>query len=202
MIFGIVVFAGFVYVFTKSITRLLQVAAGQAIFGIYNILFDLVLWPIIQEKFGFYGVVGLTLLATLLNFFVLLWYQKTCKKDWLGIDLVHDIVAKAEQVRTVEHTYHGFKKIWFPIYKAILLLSARLIKGTWIPILYLSLFHDSFLATAYYVNWKHRSMNIKLAKDDYIVFLFSSFTSCIGWSVFTELITLPAFKSLWHTFAQ
>jgi hypothetical protein len=200
-VLGIVVFAGIVYACTKSLTRLFQVAAGQAIFGLYNIIFDFCLWPIIQDKFGVYGAVGLTLLATVMNLCVLMWYQKTCKTDWLGIDIVHDIVAKAEHIRTVKHTYHGIRKFLFLIHKSVFLLSACLIKGVWIPILYISLFHDSFLATAYYVNWKHHTVNVKLVKDDYIVFLTSTLISCIGWSIFTEMITLPAFKTLWQTFA-
>lgn len=194
--FGILAFALVVYFITSSVKRLLEVAAGQALFGLYNILFDFVLWPIVQEKYGVQGVIGLTILATIMNLCVLFWYKKTCKKDWLGIDVVHDIVEKAEHTRTTTKTLIGFAKIWYPIYKAVLLVSSYLIKGKWIPLLYLSLFHDSFLATAYYINWKHKKVNVEFAKDDYVVFFVSTAVSCIGWSIFTALITLPAFRQI------
>lgn len=193
---GILAFAFVVYFITNSLRRLLEVAAGQALFGIYNILFDFGLWPIIQEKYGISGVVGLTILATIMNLCILFWYKKTCKTDWLGIDIVHEIVAKAEHARTAKKTLVGFARIWYPVYKAILLLSASLIKGKWAPLLYLALFHDSFLATAYYINWKHKTVNVELGKDGYIVFFVSTLVSCIGWSVFTALITLPAFRQI------
>ena len=201
ILFWILVVSGIVFAFTKSLKRLFQVTSGLVILEVYNSVFDIGVWPVIQGLFGVHGVVGLTLVAMIMNFGVLYWYQKTCKTDWLGISVVHDIVAKSQQVRAIKKEHKGFKKLYFWFYEQALHVAEKTIKGKWIPVLFLTLFVDSFMATAYYINLKHQTVNVKLTKEDYVVFFLSTIIGCVGWSLFTEWITLPAFQSLWQTFA-
>ena len=93
ILFWIVIIAGTVFYFTKSVKRLFQVAGGLALFETYNSLYDYGLWPIIQGWFGSSGALGLSVGALILNFIMLKWYQK-CKVDWLGITVTDDIVKK------------------------------------------------------------------------------------------------------------
>jgi hypothetical protein len=175
------------------------VTSGLVILETYNGIWDIGIWPVIQHLFGVYGVLVLTLIALILNFAVLRWYQKHTKTDWLGITVVDDIVMKADKL---QHTYRvstGVHKLFIAIPAGFFWLAKKTIVGKWVPLLVLSLFTDGFVATAYYVNWKNKSMHCQLGKSEYTVLAMTTVISCLAWSLFTEWITLPAFQSLWHT---
>lgn len=198
ILFWILVVSGTVFACTKSLKRLFQVTSGLIILEIYNNVWDIGIWPIIQGIFGVYGVIGLTLSALILNFVVLRWYQTHCKTDWLGITVVDKIVLKAQQMQENKSTDIGFKKFWNTICLNVLLVLKKIIVGKWIPILVLIIFTDGFVVTAYYLNQKYGSVHHKLAKNDYIFLIVSTVVGCILWAFFTEWITLPAFRNIWQ----
>ena len=197
---GIVIVAGTVFYFTKSVKRLFQVAGGLALFETYNNLYDIGLWPLIQGLFGGYGAVALTVLALILNFVMLKWYQR-CKTDWLGITVTDDIVERSRLTSATYKASHGWKKLWLALPTFGLWIATKAITIRIIPFLVLSTIQDSFVATAFYLHRKNGSVKVAMTKWDYIVFLVSTIFSCIAWTLFTEFLTLPAFKSVWHTFS-
>lgn len=202
ILFWVLVVSGTVFFFTKSLKRLFQVTSGLFILEFYNSVWDIGIWPVIQGLFGVYGIIGLTLIALVLNFAVLRWYQKYCKTDWLGITIVEDIIHKAKHIQCLYNSSKGFRKILIAIPTMLLWVAQKCIIGKWVPILVLSLFTDGFVATAYFINWKNKTMNCRLGRDEYFVLGLTTIVSCVAWSIFTEWITLPAFKTLWQTFAD
>lgn len=202
VLFWILVVSGTVYCFTRSFKRLFQVTGGLMLLSVYNNLWDIGIWPIIQGLYGLVGIMVLVLLALCSNFLVLRWYKKTCKTDWLGISVVDDIVQKAIHMQHKYSLSHGIHKFLISVPTAGLWVAQKLIVGKWVPILVLALFTDGFVATAYYMKWKYKDSNYIFGKSEYIILTLTSIVSCVAWSIFTEMITLPAFKSLWETFAQ
>jgi len=199
VLFWILIVSGTVYFFTKSVKRALQVAGGLALFEIYNSLYDIVLWPIIQGYFGGKGALVLTVFALILNFIMLKWYQK-CQIDWLGITVTDEMIKKSEKARLAYSASEGVKKLKLaiPVYGFWIIEKAITIRI--IPFLVLSVYQDSFVATAFYLHRKNGSVKVGLKNEDYIVFVLSTLFSCFVWTLFTEWITLPAFKSMWQTF--
>lgn len=203
MLFWILVVAGTVFFFTKNLKRLFQVTGGLMLLAVYNNLWDIGIWPVVQAIFRFWGIVVLTGLALISNFLVLRFYQKYCKTDWLGITVVDDIVCKANYVKKQYYTALGIRKIFLGMYLVPLFFAKKIIIGKWIPIVVLALLTDGFVATAYYINQKkEKDKPIKphcFGRNEYIVLALTTIVSCVAWSVFTELITLPAFRNLWQT---
>jgi hypothetical protein len=196
ILFWILVVAGTVFAFTKNLKRLFQVTGGLMLLSIYNNLWDIGIWPVVQAIFHLWGIIALTILALISNFLVLRMYQKYCKTDWLGITVVDDIVHKADHINSKRINSKGVCKILLAILFVPLWLAKKLIVNKWIGIFILSLLTDGFLATAYYINRKGTSSHF--GKSEYIVLSITTVISCAAWSIFTELITLPAFKHLWQ----
>ncbi len=196
-IVGILIISGIVYSLTKSLKRLFQVAGGLVILETYNNIWDLGIWPIIQNAYGIYGVMLLTLMALICNLLVLRWYQKKSNVDWLGITIVDDILLKSKLIKEKYVQKSGVKKIILKIQVYFFNFMEKIIQRKWLPFLLLSLFIDSFIATAFYLHCKNKSVNVPMKKIDYFVFVLSTLISCFAWSIFTELIVLPSVKSLW-----
>ncbi len=200
ILFWIVIIAGTVFYFTKSVKRLFQVAGGLALFETYNSLYDYGLWPIIQGWFGSSGALGLSVGALILNFIMLKWYQK-CKVDWLGITVTDDIVKKSVDVRQAYKMGNGLKKLKLALPTLILWIVEKAITVPLIPFLVLSAIQDSFVATAFYLHRKNGSVSVALKKVDYVVFILSTIFSCFVYTLFNEWVIIPAFKHMWQTFA-
>ena len=168
--------------------------------AVYNNLWDIGIWPIIQAIFRFWGIVVLTLLALVSNFLVLRFYQKYCKTDWLGITVVNDIVQKSDHVQEKYFNTRGIiQKIFWGICLMPLQIAKKIIVNKWIAITMLSLLTDGFVATAYYINQKNGKINVTcFGKSEYFVLAVTTILSCVAWSIFTEFITLPSFQNLWH----
>lgn len=198
IVFWILVVSGIVFYFTKSVKRLFQVAGGLALFEAYNNLFDVVLWPVIQGWFGGYGALGLTVTALILNFIMLKWYQR-CKVDWLGITVTDDILKKGFLVGFSYEFSYGWEKLRLAPLVGIYWLVEKAITVRLIPFLVLSVFGDSFIATAFLLHQKNGHKDVALEREDYVVFILSTIFSCLVWTLFTEWAILPAFRNMWQT---
>lgn len=198
ILFWILIVSGTVFYFTRSVKRLFQVAGGLALFEAYNNLFDYGLWPIIQGWFGGYGALGLTLTALICNFAMLKWYR-SCKTDWLGVTVTDDIVIRADEMLFRYRQSVGRKKLMLALPTLALWIAERGIRVRLISFLILSVFGDSFIATAFLLHRKNGRANVALKGEDYVVFILSTIFSCVVWTLFTEWITLPAFKNMWQT---
>lgn len=199
IVFWILIVSGTVFYFTKSVKRLFQVAGGLTVYELYNSLFDIGLWPIIQGWFGAYGALGLTVTALICNFIILKWYQK-CQVDWLGITVVDDILEKIIKTKVKWQKGSILKKILFALPVLILWFAEKAITVRIIPFLALSAIDDSFVATAFYLHRKNGTVKTAMTKWDYGVFIVSTVFGCVVWSLFTEWVTLPAFRNVWQTF--
>jgi hypothetical protein len=198
ILFWIIVISGTVYYFTKSVKRLFQVAGGLALFEAYNNLFDIGLWPAIQGWFGGYGALGLTVMALILNFIMLKWYQR-CKVDWLGITVTDEVLKKGFALRMAYGLSSGKEKLKLAPQVGIYWIIEKAITVRLIPFLVLSIFGDSFIATAFLLHRKNGHKDVALEREDYVVFLLSTIFSCLVWTLFTEWAILPAFKNMWQT---
>lgn len=199
ILFWIAIISGTVYYFTKSVKRLFQVAGGLALFETYNNLYDFALWPIVQNKFGSLGVVGLTIGAVIFNFVMLKWYQKS-KVDWLGITVTDAVVKKSVDVRCKYLTSDGLKKLLLALPTLILLIVEKAITIRFVSFLILSIFQDSFVATAFFLHRKNGKFDVVLKKEDYVVFIISTIIGCLAWTLFSAVVTIPAFKHVWQIF--
>jgi hypothetical protein len=199
ILFWIAIISGTVFYFTKSVKRLFQVAGGLALLGTYNNLYDYGLWPIVQNMFGSRGVVGLTIGAIILNFVMLKWYQKS-KIDWLGITVTDEIVQKSFEVWCKYEASVGLKKLFIALPTLILWIMEKAITIRFVSFLILSIFQDSFVATAFFLHRKNGKVNVVLKKEDYAVFIISTIIGCSAWTLFSAVITIPAFKNVWQIF--
>lgn len=199
IVFWILIVSGTVYCFTKSVKHALQVTAGLALFEAYNALYDICLWPIVQGYFGGAGAIALTVTALILNFIMLKWYQK-CQVDWLGITVTDQIIKKSERVRMAYAVSEGPRRLKLALPRYFFLIAEKAITIRIIPFLVLSVYQDSFVATAFFLHRKNGSVKTGLKGEDYVVFILSTLFSCVVWTLFTEWITLPAFKNVWQTF--
>ena len=198
IVFGIIVVSGIVYAFTNSLKRFFQVAGGLAALSAFNNLVDFGIWPVVQGMFGAYGVVGLILMATVLNFLVLRLYQKTSNTDWLGITVVDDVVRKADEMQGVYHGSSRSRKAVYAFPYLGLMVAKKIIEGRWVPILVLTVFIDSFVATAFHLHSRNRGAHHVMRREDYVFFVVCTVVSCLAWTAFPQWITLPAFKNSWE----
>lgn len=199
VLFWISVVAGTVFYFTKSVKRLFQVAGGLALFETYNNLFDIGLWPIIQAWFGGIGVLVLTVDALIFNFLMLKWYQKR-NVDWLGITVTDEIVKKSSAIMTEYVLSSGLKRLKLALPAFGLWIAKQAIIIPIIPFIVLSVCQDSFVATAFSLYRKNGSVSTALKREDYFIFVLSTVFGCLAWTLFSEWVTIPAFKNVWHVF--
>ncbi len=80
MVIGLLVFF-----FSKSWKKALAVVGGWFLYKSFNFLYDFILWPYVQLKYGLAGFFALTLGAMIINFSILFWYNAN-GKDYLGFE--------------------------------------------------------------------------------------------------------------------
>ncbi len=79
----IIAIAAITLFFSKSWKKTLTVTGSWILYKGFNFVYDFLFWPYIQIKYGWIGVVFLTLGAMVMNFSILWWYTKN-GKDYLG----------------------------------------------------------------------------------------------------------------------
>ncbi len=196
IIVGVVILGIIVFLVSKNWKRTVQVMSGWGLYEAWNFSFDFLLWPILQAFYGFIGVVFLILIALIINFIVLLWYQKH-KVDWFGVNVLEDLKAKGHLwVHEVDNHKNLVKKISLFIPAKILQFMIWLLnKNDIFAFVTLSLWQDSFITTIFL---RHGKFD-KLDKRDYIIFISSTILSCLGWAILMQFVII-AVKAVWGLF--
>ena len=189
VILGIMVLGIIVFFVSKNIKKTAQVMTAWGLYEAYNFSFDFIVWPIIQDIYGFKGIILLILLALINNFIILLWYQKK-KSDWFGVNVFEDIKTKGHiWARKVGESENTIKKFSLYIPAKILQFFIWLLnKHDIFAFVTLSVWQDSFITTIFL---RHGKFD-KLDKRDYIIFLSSTILGCIGWSLLIQVIIILA----------
>lgn len=166
--------------------------SGWGLYEVWNFAFDFLLWPLIQAFYGFVGVILLILIVLVLNFSVLLWYQRK-KVDWFGVEEVEDLKVKGHLwVRKISNHRNLIKRFSLYIPVQILRLMIYLLnKNDVFAFVTLSIWQDSFITTIFLRHGKIK----KLDQRDYIIFVASTIFSCLVWSVLMQVI-ITAIKTL------
>ena len=187
IILGIMVLGIIVFFVSKNIKKTAQVISAWGIYEVYNSIFDFILWPTIQNFYGWRGIIFLILVAMTNNFLILRWYSKK-KVDWFGVDVLADIKEKGHVwARKVSDSKNTIKKISLYIPAKILhFLIWLLNKNDIFAFITLSVWQDSFITTIFL---RHNKSD-KLNKRDYFIFFSSTLLSCLWWSVLAQVIII------------
>lgn len=149
--------------FSTVATKLVAVVGTE----VFSSTYDDILYPIAIKKFGpIYGGVGISILAVIINFLLVVWYRRT-KHDWYGFE--KDRLIEAEE--------------------ALSQGVAKRSRNRWVNFIVLSV-NDPFLGFAYIEGRKESpSMN----KQDWIMFGIANAIGIGFWLFF--LIGLPVLIS-------
>lgn len=195
IIAGLVILGIVVFLVSKNRRRSLQVMSGWGIYEVFNFSLDYILWPVLQALYGFIGIIILILTTLVVNFTILMWYQKK-KVDWFGVNEVEQMKAKGHLwVHEVSNHQNLIKR--FSLYipaKMLQFMIWLLNKNDIFAFVTLSVLQDSFITTIFL---RHSTME-KLDKRDYLIFVMSTIFGCLGWSVLMQVIimTIKAISGL------
>ena len=195
IIAGLVILGIIVFLVSKNWRRSLQVMSGWGIYEVFNFSLDYILWPVLQALYGFIGIIILILITLVVNFTILMWYQKK-KVDWFGVNEVEQMKAKGHLwVHEVNNHQNLIKR--FSLYipaKMLQFMIWLLNKNDIFAFVTLSVLQDSFITTIFL---RHSTME-KLDKRDYFIFVTSTIFGCLGWSVLMQVIimTIKAISGL------
>jgi len=173
-----------VYLLSGNIKKTLMVVGGWGIYDSIDSVYNLIIWPIVQNSYGVISVLYLTIGAIILNLLVLHWYQRQ-GTDWLGVKYLEEI--KEREVEFANKFYFHKNRIvrilmYIPI-KIFQLVIWLLKKNDVFAFFFLSLFNDSFITT---VVLRHGRFD-KLNKRDYLIFISSTLLGCFLWGFFVEI---------------
>jgi len=196
IIIGIIILGIIVFLVSKNWRRAVQVMSWWGLYEVWNFSFDFLIWPLLQAFYGFVGVVILIFIALVLNFIVLLWYQRN-KVDWFGVNVLEDIKAKGHiWVHEVDNHKNIIKRISLYIPAKILQFMIWLLnKNDIFAFVTLSVWQDSFITTIFLRHGKFT----KLDKRDYIIFVSSTILSCLGWAFLMQFVII-AVRAVWGAF--
>jgi hypothetical protein len=175
-----VVVVALAILFSRNWKRILQVASAWGLYNFSGWIYDYLFWGAMLVWFGnLWGSVWCSLGALVINFFLLRWYQKN-EKDWLGVNILEEIKAKGHEWAERLCNHHR----WYVKYS--IYLFAKLFQGIiWclnkndvFAFLFLSIWKDSFITTAFLRHGKFGELN----RRDYAIFLGSTILSTICWS--------------------
>jgi hypothetical protein len=182
---GLIIVGVVIFLISKNWKRAVQVMSGWGMYEAWNFTFDFLVWPLLQAFYGFVGLVILILVALILNFIVLLWYQKK-KVDWFGVNEVEDLKTKGHLwVHEVSNHQNLLKR--FSLYipaKLLQLMIWLLNKNDIFAFVTLSVWQDSFITTIFL---RHGRFD-KLDRRDYTIFVASTIFSCLAWSVLMQAV--------------
>lgn len=191
IILGFVAFAvivgGVVFFLSGNWRKALVVVGGWGAYEAFCVIYDYLLWPLVQGYYGDKSVILLTLGAMALNFLVLKWYQAS-GNDWLGVNYLEEIKIKGDKwaEKIYQHQSGLVRALMYVPAKVFQLVIWLLKKNDVLAFLFLSAWKDSFVTTAFL---RHGRFG-KLEKRDYWVFIFSTILSCLVWGLLVKVVLL------------
>ncbi len=134
---------------SRSIRKTVCVAAGYGIYALFGELYDKILWPIVQGRYGLTGAVAMSAGALVINFSLLIIYQK-CGVDWLGVSLLDDLQKRTSQVRA--SLKHGTARS-FLLRPPVMVMQAAMwmLQTPWSAFILLTVWEDSFVPPPFFV---------------------------------------------------
>jgi hypothetical protein len=193
---GILIFGTLVFLISKNPKHTFHVVSGWVIYEAYNSAFDFLLWPMIQNLYGLWGIISLTVFALLNNLVLLLWYHKN-RVDWLGVKAVEDMKEAGHVwAHKVGDSQNSIKKISLFLPAKILHFIIWLFHENDIfAFVTLSTWQDSFITTIFLRHGKFDRLN----KRDYMIFVLSTILSCLVWSTIMQ-VAITGVKLTWGLF--
>ncbi len=196
-VFWFVILAVVLFYFAKNLTQALTVMGGHVLYEICGFGFDWILWPLIQAKGGWLGLILLTIGAFTINLIVLWSYQKM-KKDWLGVSVLENMKVKADEMRWRNNKFGGWYQPFHYLIIAVFKVLMWLMRYDMVTFIVLSCYHDSFVATAFLRKGRFGP----LTKRDLVIFTTSTLFSCAFWALVTGLYILPSITKVWQIFTN
>ena len=196
ILLGIAAVGGLVFLVSKNWKRTVQVMSGWGLYELWNFAFDFLIWPLIQGFYGWWGILILIGVVLIMNFSVLLWYQRK-KVDWFGVNEVEDMKTKGHLwVHEVSQHPNLIKRysLYLPA-KLLQLMIWLLNKNDIFAFVTLSVWQDSFITTIFL---RHGRFD-RLDRRDYVIFVASTIFSCLAWSVLMQFVIL-ALRAIWGFF--
>lgn len=179
--------------------RIAQVATGWSLLSAFSWVYDNPLWLVVIAWLGLStGSVVMTLGAMLLNFSLLVWYQKK-ENDWLGVNGFVMLKENGDKWARKVQEHHNFLVrtiFWVPaLFFRLLVWAVR--KNDVLAFIALSIQTDSFITTAFL----RGKVGGKLTQKDHVIFVGSTAISCLYWSLRNSVI-LTIIKSGWEVTKQ
>ncbi len=174
-----------VYLLSGNIKKTMVVVGGWGIYDFADSIYNFVLWPIIQNNYGAFSIVYLTLGAVAMNLPVLFLYHRG-GKDLLGVKYLEEVKERELEFAN-KFYYHGNKIVRVLMYiptKIFQFVIRLLKKNDVFAFIFLSLFNDSFIATVFL---RHGNFD-KLNKRDFMIFTGSTLLGCALWGVIVEVV--------------
>ncbi len=167
--------------------KTLVVVGGWGAYEAFCILYDYLLWPIVQSKLGGISVIPLTIGAMALNFLMLKWYQES-GQSWLGVDYLEQVKVKGDKwaERFYQHKSGLVRAFMYVPAKSLQAVIWLLKKNDVLAFLFLSVWKDSFVTTAFL----RHGRSGKLEARDYKVFIASTILSCLAWGLLVKAFLL------------
>ena len=190
---AISIIGAIVYLLSGSWKKVMMIAGAWGLYDGLGMLYDYILWPIVQGIYGDVSVIFLTAGAMVINFLILVWYQAS-GKDWLGVNYLEEVKSKGHKWadRVYEHK-SGFVRILFYVpAKGFQLIIWLLNKNDVLAFLFLTIWKDSFVTTAFL---RHGRFG-KLERRDLEIFIPSTLISCFVWGLVVKYSLLVA-KAAW-----
>ena len=114
IILTIFVIGTVVYLLSGNIKKTLMVVGGWGLYDFADSVYNLVLWPVIQNSYGAISILYLTLGAVAFNLPVLYLYQRG-GKDWLGVKYLEEVKERELEFAN-KFYYHKNKFVRFFMY--------------------------------------------------------------------------------------
>ena len=189
-----------ILVFTSKDWKMIRRVAGSwGVWEVFGFFYDFPFWLWMQHRFGeFTGSVYASLIALVINFVILVWYQSN-GTDWLGVNVLEQLKREGEE--KADNLYNGkglfLKVVLFIPAMVFKLVIWSLNKTELVTFFTLSIFTDSFLTTVF----MRRGRFGKLDRRDMKIFLLSTLISCASWSVFVGVLA-ETFHFLFSVFGS
>lgn len=197
IIFWFIMLAVVLFFFAKSLKQALVVMGGHALYEVYNFFFDWIIWPTVQARGGWVGLIILTTVAWILNLTALWVYQKM-GKDWLGVSVLEVMKIRAQELRWQA----GKRGLWYqPIHwfiTAVFKALMWLMRSDAFTFVFFSCHHDSLVATVFL----RKGRRGPITGRDLVVFTASTLFSCAFWALVSGCFIIPSVTNVWQTIVK
>jgi hypothetical protein len=193
-VFWFVILVVVLYFFAKSLKQALTVLGGHALYEVFNFSFDWIIWPLVQAKGGWVGLLLLFVMAYTINLIVL-WFYQRMKKDWLGVTVLEEMKVRATEMAWKNTERGGWYQPIHVLITGVFKALMWLMRSDAVTFVAFSCHHDSFVATAFLRKGRFGP----LTGRDLVVFTASTVFSCAFWALVSGWFIIPSVTNVWQT---